>query len=166
MTSSTWSRDFISKRFLVRTLHIRHLIKVLMPSIFLFQGLTLIQVSTPSFPPLNHVCLRSWKWEGITHDSNFKVMKKRLKSRIKLIFKRYYSFHWKITWSYRFFSCKVSCFLFPNWILQIIRKSSFYLLREWPKTYNKFYFFCVYHTNNTFQKQSLETYLQIYILSF
>ena len=48
MTSSTWSCNFISKRFLVRTLYIRHVIKVQMPSIVCFyQRQALVQVSTP-----------------------------------------------------------------------------------------------------------------------
>ena len=48
LTSSTWSRDFISKRFWVRILHIRHVITLLMPFIISFyQGPALVQVSAP-----------------------------------------------------------------------------------------------------------------------
>ena len=48
VTSSTWSRDFISKRFWVRILHIRHVITLLMPFIISFyQGPALVQVSAP-----------------------------------------------------------------------------------------------------------------------
>ena len=47
---------------------------------------------------------------------------------------------------------------------KLIKKSSFYLLRERPETYNEFYVCCVYYTKNTFQKKSLETYLYIAFL--
>ena len=48
VTSSIWSDDFISKRCLIRALHITHVIKVLMSSIVSFyQGLPLVQVSSP-----------------------------------------------------------------------------------------------------------------------
>ena len=46
--TSTWSHDFISKRFLVHTLFITHVIKVLMMSIVCsYQGLLLVRISTP-----------------------------------------------------------------------------------------------------------------------
>ena len=38
--------DFISKQFLVRALHIRHMVKVLMSSIVFCQRLSLVYVST------------------------------------------------------------------------------------------------------------------------
>ena len=61
--------------------------------------------------------------------------------------------HLKIPGSHKLFSCKILCILFPNWILSVIKKSSFYLLRERRKTYNEFCVLCVYYRNNNFQKQ-------------
>ena len=47
-----------------------------------------------------------------------------------------------------------------------MKKSTFYLLKERPETYNEYCIFCVYYTYNTFQKQRLETYLQMHFLLF
>ena len=91
MTSWTWSRDFISKRFLVRTLHIRHVIKVLMLSIIYFyqrqhctgssfNSIPFVEVKISwavYIPSLNHVCVQS-------HDS--KSLKKEAKTSSKIDF--------------------------------------------------------------------------------
>ena len=96
-------------------------------------------------PPLNHICIQNLKYEGLRHDSNFQNHEKESKKSNWIDFGVLFSInelHLKITWSYRFFSCKV---LFPNWILQVIKKLRLYLeiililkiiLREWPKTCN------------------------------
>ena len=71
-------------------------------------------------PPLNHVCIQSSGYEGLSHSQIFKNIQKWLKSRMKLIFRALFfinEFHLKITRPDRFFSCKILCILFPNWIL-------------------------------------------------
>ena len=97
---------------------------------------------------------KSWKRDKKV-DSNWflrVIFHKWISSKNRLILQSFY--------------CKVFCFFFLIWILPVIKKVICYLLRERPKTYNEFYVFCVYCTNNTFQKQSLEIYLQIHLLSF
>ena len=69
----------------------------------------------------------------------FKVMKKRL--TVELNWFSSVIFHkWVLSKiNLEIFFLKAFCFLFRNWILQVIKKSSFYLLRKPPKTYNEFF---------------------------
>ena len=111
----------------------RHVIKVLMSSIvYFYQRKALVQVSTPFFMrklTFHGVCTFPFKPCMYTElkvrrvNSWFKfskVTEKRLKSRMKLIFWALFfmnELHLKITGFHRFFSCKIFCILFPNWIL-------------------------------------------------
>ena len=90
---------------------------------------------------LDHVCIQSSKYVQI-----FKSLKRGAKIWNEIDFLSVIFHKWVSSKN--------------NLILQI-----FYLLRERPRTYNEFCVLCIYYTNNTFQKQSLETYLQIDFLS-
>ena len=104
-----------------------------------------VKISWGSYiPPLNHVRIKSSNLKSNYIDFSW------------LFFVN--NFHLKITWSCRFFLVKFFL-LFSHWLLWVVNKSYFYLLRERPKAYDKFYVFVL---NNNFQKQSLKTYLQIY----
>ena len=153
MTSSTWSLDFISKRFLVRTIHIKHVIKVLMSSVVSFyQGLALIQVSTPFHMwklRFHVVCASPFKPCMYT-ELKLRTVKTRLK--ISKSWKTGYKVELNLFLNVifliefhlnRIFSNRDFSFLFPKWILKVIKKSSFYLLRERPKTYSEFRFLCL-----------------------
>ena len=67
-------------------------------------------------PPCKpYIYIQTSEYEGLGHGSNFQVLKKRLKSRMKLIFRSLFfinGFHIKITLSDKFFPVKFSVFYF------------------------------------------------------
>ena len=63
----------------------------------------------------------------------FKSLKKETKNSNWINFWTLFfinEFHLKITLSYRFFTCKTFCILFPNWILLVIKKVVFIYLES------------------------------------
>ena len=71
-------------------------------------------------PSLNHVCIQSSGYEGLSHSSNFQKYSKMAKKSneidfLSVVFNKWISS--KNNSIRQIFSCKILCILFPNWIL-------------------------------------------------